>query len=115
MPLPRFRIRTLMIAVAVVALLMVVGPPWWRYWFQSPWRLVTLAPHTNPDGNNWGEIRLFFDTRKSRDRQRLTQTTQACRAAGVKYTLERFATFPKSRFPTFSDVEVRCIDPLSRD
>ena len=46
----RFTIRRMMIAIAVLGLLLAVVPPWWRYWFQSPWRLVTITNYISPDG-----------------------------------------------------------------
>ena len=115
MRLPTFKIRALMIAVAVLAVLMVVAPPWWRYWFQSPWRLMTIPAQPLPNGRQIGGATLFYDIRKPLQRQRFGQVIHNCDAVRAKYTLERFATFPRSRFPTFSDVDIRRIDPTSRD
>lgn len=97
MRLPRFRIRTLMIAVAVVALVMVVMPPWWRYWFRSPWTEVTLAPGAGLDGKDRSELRIVFDTRKPSDRQALTRVIRLYRSSGAEYSVRKFATSPNRR------------------
>lgn len=108
MPLPRFRIRALMIAVAGLAILMVVVPPWWHYWFQSPWRLITAKKFTSPDGRLQAtEISMFFDTRKPADRSRFHKAFSELRSCAGKVKVERFATFPRDRFPTFTDAEIR--------
>jgi hypothetical protein len=116
MRLPRFRIRTLMIAVAVVAVLLVALPPWWRYWFHSPWRLVTVRNYTSPDGSErFDELKYFFDTRKPSDFARMQLLLHDCQAARADFSVERFATFPRSRFPQWTDAVIRRIDPSWRD
>jgi hypothetical protein len=102
----------MMIAVAVLGLLLAVVPPWWRYWFQSPWRLVTITNYRSPDGTAIAdEVCLFYDTRKPADAARLKSMTGVAPFLGSHFKVERFATFPRSRFPRFTDAEVLRIDP----
>ncbi len=108
----RFTIRRMMIAVAVLGLLLTIVPPWWRYWFQSPWRLVTITNYRSPDGTmSAAEMRLFYDIRKPADAARLQAMTSAVPPLGAHVKVERFATFPRGRFPTFTDADVLRIDP----
>jgi hypothetical protein len=108
----RFTVGRMMIAVAVLALLFAVVPPWWRYWFQSPWRLVTITNYMSPDRTMIAdEVCLFFDVRKPADAARLQAMTSAVPPLGARIKVERFATFPRSRFPTFTDADVLRIDP----
>ena len=108
----RFSVRLMMIAVAVLGLLFAVVPPWWCYWFQSPWRLVTITNYRSPDRMmTASEMCLFFDMRKPSDAARLQAMTSAVPPLGAQIKVERFATFPRSRFPTFTDADVHRIDP----
>jgi hypothetical protein len=108
----RFTIRRIMIAVAVLGLLLAVVPPWWRYWFQSPWRLVTITNYRSPDGTmSADEACLFYDMRKPADAAQLQAMTSSVPPLGAHFKVERFATFPRSRFPTFTDADVLRIDP----
>lgn len=110
--LPRFRLRTLMMGVAVAAVLLVVTPPWWRYWFRSPWRLVTVADHSGAhESERITNVRLFFDVRKPADAARLRELTRSLQLGRAPFKVERFAAFPKSRYPTFTAEDVRRIDP----
>jgi hypothetical protein len=102
----------MMVAVAVVGVLLTVAPPWWRYWFQSPWRLITIKNYTSPDGKmHASKMLAFFDIRKPADAARLQAITRATQSGDAPFKIERFATFPRSRFPTFTDAEVLRIDP----
>lgn len=103
----RFTVRWMMIAIAVLGLLLAVVPPWWRYWFQSPWRLVTITNYRM----SGAEVCLFFDMRKPADAARFQAMTSAVPPMGDHYKVERFATFPTSRFPTFTKADVLRIDP----
>jgi hypothetical protein len=108
----RFTIGRMMIAVAVLGLLLAVVPPWWRYWFQSPWMLVTITNYTSPDRMmSAAEMCLFFDVRKPADAARLQAMTSAVLPLCAHFKVERFATFPRSRFPTFTDADILQIDP----
>ena len=109
-PRIRFTVRRMMIAVAVLGLLLAVVPPWWRYWFQSPWRLVTITNYGMSDAH-FTEVCLFFDMRKPADAARFKATTSAVPPLGDRIKVERFATFPRSRFPTFTEADVLRIDP----
>jgi hypothetical protein len=112
MRLPRIRIRTVLIAVAVVGVLLAVVLPWWRYWFQSPWRLVTVMDYTSPDGQLHADhLSLFFDMRKPGDASRFRKTIRAAQSQRTHFTVERFTSFPGDRFPTFTDADVRRLDP----
>src|SRR5438445_807264 len=107
LPHLRFTVRRMMIAVAVLGLLLTVVPPWWRYWFQSPWRLVTITNYRSPDGTiNAAEVCQFYDIRKPADAARFQAMTSWAPPSGFHYKVERFATFPRSRFPTFTDADV---------
>jgi hypothetical protein len=108
----RFTVRRMMIAVAVLGLLLAIVPPLWRYWFQSPWRLVTITNYKSPDGTiRVSEMCLFYDMRKPADAARLQAMTLVAPSMGEHFKIERFATFPRSRFPTFTDAEVLRLDP----
>ncbi len=112
MRLPRFRIRTVMIAVAVVGVLIVVILPWWRYWFQSPWRLVTVTDYTSPDGQLHADyLNCFFDLRKPGDAIRFRKMIRTAQSSQTHFRVERFTSFPRDRFPTFTDADIRRIDP----
>jgi hypothetical protein len=56
-------------------------------------------------------MRLFFDIRKPADATRLQKMTRSLQSERAHSKVERFATFPKSRFPTFTAEEIRRIDP----
>ena len=90
MSLPRFRIRTLMIAVAVAAMILVVAPPWWRYWFASPWREISYR-----EGNT--EAHLFFDVRNPTHNVVIARRLRQLNAKKITYKVERFAQFPRNR------------------
>jgi hypothetical protein len=112
LPRIRFTVRRMMIAVAILGLLLAVVPPWWRYWFQSPWRMVTITNYRSPDEMMIAdEACLFFDVRKPADAARLQAMTSAVPSLGARIKIERFATFPRSRFPRFSDADILRIDP----
>jgi hypothetical protein len=57
------------------------------------------------------EVCLFYDMRKPADAARLQAMTSAVPPLGAHFKVERFATFPRSRFPTFTDADVLRIDP----
>jgi hypothetical protein len=91
----------------VLGLLLAIVPPWWHYWFQSPWRLVTITNYRM----SGAEVCLFYDMRKPADATRFQAMTSAIPPLGDPFKVERFATFPTSRFPRFTKADVLRIDP----
>jgi hypothetical protein len=102
----------MMIAVAVIGILLAVAPPLWRYWFQSPWRLITITNYRSPNGTAIAtQTCHFFDMTKPADAAQFQAMKNAFPPLGDHVKVERFATFPRSRFPTFTDAQVLRIDP----
>ena len=79
----------------------------------EPWRWID--PRGMSDARALGMSSLFvlavYDTRKPADAVRLRAMTSAVAPLGAHFKVERFATFPRTRFPTFTDADVLRIDP----